>query len=235
MPTSRTRNAATSPEVLKAVGRILTSAVQLICGMGCAETSLDEALNDSSPAGLIALRLCASEVLFAYEASAIRPSDASLLRIVGAVIGMPTAPISPERSSALDRATAEMFRRVGVRGFRSSVPHSNRRAIPGDPWQLGEWLSSHRHLAVPKMRSPEHNELKLRRDRLMDALVLALLESNVRDAAVGLRWLAVLPRHGQHSEILVDAIRRTELLAADIPQVRFDCALARKTLERCYR
>lgn len=216
---------------MAAVGRLMSSVAQVIAGQKGAEPSLAEFLEVSSAEGMIALRLCASDILVAHEATATRPAVASLHRIVGAVVGVPIVRMSTDRASALDRATAEMLRRVGVQGFSCSAPAKGGSASPSDPWQLVEWASARRQLAIPNFRSSERTTLMTRRDCLLDAVVLALLDSNVLCAAAGLRWLAVLPRPVGDSDMLLDAVHRAELLAPDLPQVRFDCCLARKLLK----
>lgn len=209
----------------------MSSAAQFIAGQKGAEPPLAELLDVSSAEGMLALRLCASDILVAYEVAATKPAVASLHRIVGAVVGVPRVRMSTVRASALDRATVEMLRRVGVQGFSHLAPAKSGRASPYDPWQLVDWASARRQMAIPDFRSSERTTLMTRRDCLLDAVVLALLDSNVLCAAAGLRWLAVLPRPVADSDMLLDAVHRAELLAPDQPQVRFDCCLARKLLE----
>lgn len=221
--------------LISPVGRLLSGACQLLEGGRRAAPQLEALIRKAAPQNLLGLRRCASDILVAYEVSSCTPDPSVLEAIVAAVVALPKfspkAPHGMGNGSALDRGTLTLLRRAGVSGLAFRQTGRVRRVQPRDSSRLIEWAATARPLAIPSMSSFERDTLTRRRVQLLDAVALALLDSNAVLAAAGLRWLAVLPTSTDDTRLISAGILRAAQLGADDPQARFDCCLAARFLE----
>lgn len=218
--------------VANVVGRLLSGACRVLEGGSPAVPSMEALFRRPAPEGLVALRLCASDILAVYEVSACSPGVSLLQAIVGAIVALPELPPSLRNTSCIDRATLALLKRSGISGFTYGMSDRERKAPAADPTRLIEWAAAARPLAVPNVASSERSTLGTRQAELLEAVVLALLESNPVLASAGLRWLAVLSPSADDTALMIRAgVRRAAQLGADDPQTRFDCCLTTKVLE----
>lgn len=182
-----------------------------------------------SPADILALRLCASDVLGAYEVSGVRPATGILRAIVGAIGAVPELPAWVPNASAIDQGTSNLLKRHGVLGFTWNGVRCRGKSSPS-VLEIVEVATRCRPLAHRSVRSSARTRIERGREQLLDAVTLALLESTPTIAAAGLRWLAVVWPVPRDRDLILDGVRRAAVLGADDVQVCLDCHIAEKTL-----
>jgi hypothetical protein len=160
-------------QVVTPVGRLLSGARGVLEGGAHAARSVDEVVRRLDIENLVALRLCASDVLAAFAVSAYNPGALLLRAIVRALVAVPKLPSWVRNASSLDRATLVMLKWNGISGFTYVQNGGERAAPPREPVPLIEWAAARRSLAVPRLVSAEHRALAERRVELLEAVVLA--------------------------------------------------------------
>ena len=221
---------AVRSRVASAVERLLSGACCVLEGGKAATLSIDKLIQTPTPEGLVALRLCGSDILVAYYVSGRTPETSLLQAIVGAIVALPKLPCWVRNASVVDRATLALLKRNGISGFACRANGREPKAPAPDPIRLIEWAAARRPLAIPNMLSLERRTVAARRAELFEGVALALLESNAALASAGLRWLAVQLPSTNDSVLISAGIRRATQLGADEPQIRFNCCLATKVL-----